>query len=61
MKHGKFLLQFIKKAPIKLIKFTASYLGERRLPATRFNSKRKYRNGLYTIEQIARKTRGRKT
>ena len=61
MEHGKFLLQYIGKAPIKLIKFTANYLGERRIPLSRFNSKRKYRNGLYTIEQIARKTRGRKT
>ena len=60
MKHGKFLLQFIGKAPIKLIKFTASYLGERRLPATRFNSKRKYTHGLHTVEQIPRQTRGSK-
>ena len=60
MEHGKFLLQYIGKAPIELIKFTANYLGERRIPLSRFNSKRKYRNGLYTIGQITRKTRGRK-
>ena len=60
MEHGKFLLQYIGKAPIKLIKFTTNYLGERRIPVARFNSKRKYRNGLYTVGQIARKTRGRK-
>ena len=61
MEHGKFLLQFIGKAPIELIKFTANYIGERRIPLSRFNSKRKYRNGLYTIGQITRKTRRRKT
>ena len=60
MKHGGFLLKHKGESPIKLIKFKPQYLGERKIPIDRFNSKRKYRNGLYTIEQISGQTRGSK-
>ena len=60
MDHGGFLLKYIGESPIKFVKFKAAYLGERKIPLNRFNSKRKYTNGLYTVEQIPRQTRGRK-
>jgi hypothetical protein len=60
MKHGHFLLKYKGEFPVKRIRFNAVYLGERKIPLDRFNSKRKYTNGLYTVEQISRQTRGRK-
>ena len=57
MDHGGFLLKYIGESPIKLVKFRAAYLGERKIPLDRLNSKRKYRNGLYTVKQITSETR----
>jgi len=54
MKHGYFLLKYKGEFPVKRIRFNATYLGERKIPLDRFNSKRKYRNGLYTINKVAR-------
>jgi len=60
MKHGYFLLKYKGEFPVDRIRFSAVYLGERKIPLDRFNSKRKYRNGLYTVKQIPRQTRGSK-
>ena len=60
MKHGSFLLKYKGEFPVKRIRFNAMYLGERKIPLNRFNSKRKYRNGLYTVRQISRQTGGSK-
>ena len=60
MKHGSFLLKYKGEFPVKRIRFNAMYLGERKIPLNRFNSKRKYRNGLYTVQQIPSKARGSK-
>ncbi len=54
MKHGHFLLKYKGEFPVKRIRFNAVYLGERKIPLDRFNSKRKYKNGLYTVRQISR-------
>jgi len=60
MKHGSFLLKYKGEFPVRHIRFNAMYLGERKIPLNRFNSKRKYRNGLYTINKVVRQTRGSK-
>ena len=60
MTYGDFLLKNTDKGPIKIVKFKPQYLGERRMPIERLKNKRKYTNGLYTVEQLSRQTRGRK-
>ena len=60
MTYGDFLLIHTDQDPIKIVKFKPQYLGERRMPMERLKNKRKYTNGLYTVEQISRQTRGSK-